>query len=253
MEKRPTRGGRSDVLVVEQPTTVLSGARSAQPDLLKQKSVALTHGDTDLISRIQTDFLRACLPLFFAETNPVRSLGLTSAIAGEGKTLVALLICQAVAAQAQRPVVLVECDWERPSLSRDLDLLTKPGLADWLRGSCDVTAIRHEVLPNLTVIPAGKGGPDAVAALAELDRSVLRESLAMPGQILIVDLPSVLGSYYGGIAARVVEALLLVVRAGSTPATLVTRASEELKGLRVEGVILNQVTTDVPQWLQSLL
>jgi Mrp family chromosome partitioning ATPase len=49
------------------------------------------------------------------------------------------------------------------------------------------------------------------------------------------------------------ESLLLVVRAGSTPASFVSRAMEELKHLRVEGIILNQVQTRVPRWLQSLL
>jgi Mrp family chromosome partitioning ATPase len=55
------------------------------------------------------------------------------------------------------------------------------------------------------------------------------------------------------LAARLAETLFLVVRAGSTPASFVTRATEELKDLRVEGIILNQVHTRVPRWLQSLL
>ncbi|MEO7003578.1 MAG: hypothetical protein ABI068_17255, partial [Ktedonobacterales bacterium] len=194
MSKRPSalRVAKSDVVVATptQVATATSGNRSVvTPDPQQYNRAVMSHGDADLISRVQTDFLHACLPLFFAEQHPVRSLGLTSAIAGEGKTLVALLICHALAAQAQRPVVLVECDWEHSSLSRDLDLLSKPGLADWLRGACDVATIRHEILPNLSVIPAGHGGPDAVVALAELERSALRESLALPDQIMIVDLP----------------------------------------------------------------
>lgn len=248
MDKRNAHDVTSDILVVE----------TEQPDRRSKqhKRVAgapLSHGDANLIERLQTDFLRVCLPLFFAEQKPVRSLGITSAIAGEGKTLSALLICHAVAAQAQRPTVLIECDWEHPTLSRDLNLLTKPGLADWLRDSADISTIRHDLAPNLTFIPAGRGGPDTVAALAERERTAMYESLALPGQIVIMDLPSVLGSYYGVIAARLVEALLLVVRAGSTPAPLVARASDELKGLPVEGVILNQAQTSVPQWLQNLL
>ena len=92
-----------------------------------------------------------------------------------------------------------------------------------------------------------------MTALAELRRQELHERLADPDELMILDLPSVLGSYYGMLAARLAEALLLVVRAGSTPSSFVTRAIEELKQMRVEGIILNQVQTRVPRWLQSLL
>ena len=70
---------------------------------------------------------------------------------------------------------------------------------------------------------------------------------------MILDLPSVLGSYYGVIAARLAESLLIVVRAGATPSPLVTQACAQLKHLRVEGIILNQVQMKSPHWLQSLL
>ena len=67
-------------------------------------------------------------------------------------------------------------------------------------------------MSNLAVVPAGLGGADAMTALAELRRQELHERLADPDELMILDLPSVLGSYYGTLAARLAEALLLVVR-----------------------------------------
>jgi hypothetical protein len=43
------------------------------------------------------------------------------------------------------------------------------------------------------------------------------------------------------------------VRAGSTPAPLVREASNRLQGLQVEGVILNQMQSKIPRWLERLL
>jgi len=217
-----------------------------------KKPRALPKRDSGSIAQLQEQFLHVSLPLLFDESNPLHSLGITSAVVSEGKTLAALLVSHALATSSRRPVVLVECDWERPTLSHDLNLPASPGLAEWLRGTSDRSEIRRQIMPNLTVVPAGLGGADAMTALAELRRPELRERLADPDEILILDLPSVLGSYYGKLAARLAEALFLVVRAGSTPAQFIARACDELKEMRVEGIILNQVQTRVPRWLQGL-
>lgn len=245
----------------ERPTMLVKTLTPQSASSLKIKDTAvvtkwprsLSERDSGSIARLQAGFLHACLPLFFAEQNPVHTVGVTSAVAGEGKTLAALLVSHALATNSRRPVLLVECDWQRPTLSRDLNLPASPGLSEWLRGTTDRSEVRHQIMSNLAVVPAGLGGADAMTALAELRRQELHERLADPDELMILDLPSVLGSYYGTLAARLAEALLLVVRAGSTPSSFVTRAIEELKQMRVEGIILNQVQTRVPRWLQSLL
>jgi Mrp family chromosome partitioning ATPase len=191
--------------------------------------------------------------MFFAEEDPIHCLGLTSAVASEGKTLAAWLTSCALVTGSGRPVVLVECDWERPTFTRDLDLPASPGLAEYLTGQCDRDQIRYPSIPNLTIGPAGQGSADAVTALALLERKELYKRLADPDELMILDLPSVLGSYYGVIAARLAESLLMVVRAGATPSPFVMQACEQLKHLRVEGIVLNQVQMETPRWVQSLL
>ena len=205
------------------------------------------------IGRLQTELLHTCLPLFFDEINPVRSLGFTSAVVGEGKTLLAWLLSHAVATTTHRRIVLVECDWDRPTFSNDLNLQGSPGLAEYLCGMNKRTEVRYEVVPNLTVVPAGVGDGNPMTSLAALQQEQLYDRIADPGELVIVDLPSILGSYYGALVARTAESLLLVVRAAATPSSLVSRARDELKQQRVEGIILNQVHTRIPRWLQSLL
>ena len=221
--------------------------------IVAKKPRALSKHESSSIARLQEQFLHASLPLLFDDDAPLHALGITSAVSSEGKTMAALLVSHALATNSRRPVVLVECDWDHPSLSHDLNLPASPGLSEWLRGASDRDEVRRQIMPNLTVVPAGLGGADAMTALAELHRPELRERLADPDEIIILDLPSVLGSFYGKLAARLAEALFLVVRAGSTPASFVARACDELKEMRVEGIVLNQVQTHVPRWLQGLL
>jgi protein-tyrosine kinase len=250
----------SDRTVVATPDRRKGFLGQIASSLFRNKTRAVARGSGDVTSRetaamvrLQTELLHICLPLFYAEQDPVHILGITSAISGEGKTTAAWLVSNALAASSRRPVVLIECDWQRPTLSRDLELPASPGLAEYLAGTSDRSAIRHQLLPNLTVIPAGEGDRDAMTALAELGREDLRAGISDPDEMMILDLPSVLGSYYGTIAARLADSLLMVVRAGVTPSSYVTRACEELKHQRVEGIILNQVQTQIPGWLQHLL
>lgn len=218
-----------------------------------KKSRHLSGSEAESIARLQAEFLHLSLPLFFAQQDPIQALGVTSAVEGEGKTLAGLLVSHALASNSQRSVILVECDWQRPALSQRLNLAASPGLSEWLRGAADRSEVRRQVAHNLTIVPAGLGGADAMTALAEMNRRDFRERLASPNELLILDLPSVLGSYYGPLAARLADALLLVVRAGSTPSDFVTQACDALKHLRVEGIILNQVQARTPRWLRSLL
>jgi Mrp family chromosome partitioning ATPase len=243
--KAPVRRGKSspEQVSLARPNRL---AIAATPE-------GLTEWGSGPIGRLQSELLHTCLPLFFAEPNPVRSLGFTSAVVGEGKTLLAWLLSHAMATHTNRHVVLVECDWDRPTFSTDLNLPASPGLAEYLSGTSERTEIRYEVLPNLTVVPAGVGDGNPVTALAALQEEQLYDRIADPGELVIVDLPSILGSYYGALAAQAAESLVLVVRAAGTPSSLVMRARGELRQQRVEGIILNQVHTRVPRWLQSLL
>ena len=85
---------------------------------LKQPQV-LSQWESGRVAQLRAEFLHTCLPLFFGEQQPIRSLGITSAVAGEGKTSVAWLVSQALATSSRKSVVLVECDWERPTFSKD--------------------------------------------------------------------------------------------------------------------------------------
>jgi Mrp family chromosome partitioning ATPase len=77
--------------------------------------------------------------------------------------------------------------------------------------------------------------------------------LAHPNEILIIDLPATVTTAYGPFAAQLVDSLILVVRMGITPETLVAEACHYLKDSHVYGVIFNQVASRIPTWLRRIL
>ncbi|HEX6477319.1 MAG TPA: hypothetical protein VF043_00635, partial [Ktedonobacteraceae bacterium] len=132
-----------------------------------------------------------CLSLFFREHAPVRSLGFTSPLNGEGKSFLALVTADLLANDCSEPVTLVECNWENPFLHQHFGFAATPGLAEWLHGECSETAILRRISRNLTVIPAGDGKGDAVALLQHVRQRGLVNMLGHSNGPLVVDLPSV--------------------------------------------------------------
>jgi len=194
-----------------------------------------------------------CLSLFFREHAPVRSLGFTSSLNGEGKSFLALMTASLLADDSGEPVTLLECNWENPFLHQHFGFAPTPGLAEWLRAECGETAIRRKISRNLTVIPAGDGKRDAVALLQHVRQRGLVNMLGRSSGLLVVDLPSVVTTAYGSLAASLVESLIVVVRAGVTSDTMIAEACTRLKDLPVHGLVLNQMTSRVPRWLRQML
>ncbi|MDQ2717876.1 MAG: CpsD/CapB family tyrosine-protein kinase [Chloroflexota bacterium] len=191
--------------------------------------------------------------LFFREQDPVHSLGFTSSIKGEGKSFLATLTALLLANDSHDPVTLLECNWENPTLHEYFGCPRTPGLAEWLRGECDETAIRHQVNGRLTVIPAGDGKRDAVQLLQRMRQDDLLANWTRSKDLLIVDLPSVATTAYGPLAASLVEALIVVVRAGVTPDDLIVETCAQLRDMPVHGLILNQLESRIPRWIRQLL
>ncbi|HEU5439933.1 MAG TPA: CpsD/CapB family tyrosine-protein kinase [Ktedonobacterales bacterium] len=196
---------------------------------------------------------RLSVSLFMREQSPVRSVGFTSAIAGEGKSLLALTTAAVLAEDSIEPVLLLEANWEHPTLHEHFGLPPTPGLAEWLRGECSEEDVRHEVAENLSVVVAGDGRADAVKLLRRLrERSAAYKVTSSPA-LLICDLPPVVTCGYGTLAASTMESVVMVVRAGVTPEDMVAQACSQLEHLPIEGVVLNQMSSRIPLWLQRIL
>jgi protein-tyrosine kinase len=194
-----------------------------------------------------------CLSIFFREQTAVRSLGFTSSVGGEGKSFLASISARSLASDSGNPVTLLECNWEHPRVHDYFGIASSPGLAEFLRGEADERTIRYQIASNLTVIPAGNGRKDAVKLLQQLRQRGSLNTLCQANELLIVDLPPVITTAYGALMASLVDALIVVVRAHVTPDAMVAETCSQLSGLPVEGLLLNQVESHIPRWLQRLL
>jgi len=171
-----------------------------------------------------------------------RSIVVTSALPGEGKTTTAVSLAM-LAASLGRNVVLVDFDTRRPSIHHILRLPLGPGLLEYMSG--EVSSLREVIqfpLPNLTVITAGRGGDVNSVVRAERVEAILTELTQRFDQV-IIDTPPCLAVVDSLVLARLAERVVHVVRWGVTRRESVRAAAQMFDGIdraRI-GIVLSQV------------
>ena len=173
-------------------------------------------------------------------TSDLQVLAVTSAVAGEGKTLTAINLAANMASTERKKVLLVDLDLRRSAIARELDIDPGPGLSEFLMGTIPMEKmIRNSLMPGLSIIPGGQPFPSPADALAgDRFRSFLR-NLRQEFDLVILDTPPILAVPDAVTVAEQVDAFILLFRLNHTPHKLFRQALEELGQGKVMGVVLN--------------
>jgi capsular exopolysaccharide synthesis family protein len=175
-------------------------------------------------------------------TQPLKTLLVTSAVPGEGKTFVTTNLAQAIVRQPDRRALIIDADLRCARLHLPLGAPTSPGLSDYLRGEADEMAvIQHGQEGNLCFIAGGNEVTDPSELLSNGRLKKLIDRLSPMFDWVILDSPPCVPVADASILANMSDGVLLVVRAGSTPSEVAERARQELQGKNVVGVVLNAV------------
>ena len=170
------------------------------------------------------------------------SLAITSAVKGEGKTITSLNLSYIMAKEFKKRVALVECDLRKPSTLIDyIDKADRRGLADVLRGEASLQSVISRLSDTeLYLITSGAGDTTAASELlgTQMFKSAIN-TLKAEFDYVIVDSPPVLPFVDMNLISRIVDGLLVVVRAGKAPKDMVIKAVGSLPPDLVAGVILN--------------
>lgn len=172
-----------------------------------------------------------------------KCLMITSAHAGEGKSLVATNLAISMAQDHQR-TLLIGADLRRPSLQKLFSSESHAGLADVLKGEAMWTDVLiREPVPGLDVLPSGRA-PSRPAELLGSRRwpELLKEASGHYDRILL-DAPPILGVSDALILLGHTDAVLFVVRYGVTHSLGARHAVNRIKdsGAPCAGVIMNGV------------
>ena len=172
-----------------------------------------------------------------------RSLLVTSAAPGEGKTTTAANLAAAHAEQGKR-TLLIDGDLRRPSVHRNFNVPSVVGLSNVLLGElCWRDAlIPAEGTAGLDILPAGPPSRKASDLVGRGLAELLEEATA-EYDLLILDAPPLLGFAEPLQMAASVDGVIVVARAGQTRRKAVASVLATLQRLRatVVGIVLNEV------------
>jgi polysaccharide biosynthesis transport protein len=172
-----------------------------------------------------------------------RSLLVTSAAPGEGKTTTAANLAAAHAEQGRR-TLLIDGDLRRPSVHRNFNLPSVIGLSNALLGEIPwrEAVIEAEAIPGLFILPAGPPSRRASDLVGRGLVELLAEASA-EFDLVMLDAPPLLGFAEPLQMATAVDGVLVVARAGQTSRKAVATVLATLNRLRakVVGVVLNEV------------
>ncbi len=199
-------------------------------------------------SLLAESFRTTLTSIFFSGNDGTRPrvIVLTSASPKEGKTTVASNLAISVA-EINQQVVLIDADMRRPRLHNVFNLDNNYGLGDLLISNQSLdeaqveAALRPTGIPGLSIMTSGTHRHTA-STLVHSDRlpeliSILRKKF----DTVVIDTPPMVNISDARMLARHGDALILVVRSGSTTrdaAALAQRRFAE-DGIPVMGVILN--------------
>jgi len=181
--------------------------------------------------------IRAVRAAFWFASHEPRTVAITSARPGEGKTTTAIALGRSAALNGER-VIVVDCDIRQPSLGEG------PGLSDYLRGEVRLADVTHrDPLTALFFVPVGTpsesgGGPFMTEGMAR----VLAE-LKQHYDLVILDSPPVLAMTDARVIARIADTTLLCVRWRDTPHSVAGRSLAMLQDAQahVAGAILTRI------------
>ena len=209
----------------------------------------VTLSDPDGAAAQSYKMLRATV-LFIARSSQVRTLMVTSATAGEGKTITVANLAVALAQSGQR-VAMVSADLHRPMLESLFDLSDLQGLGDVMWGRCRVSDVLVPLRGDrLQLLPSGSARLEGSELLGTEAMSSVLAGLAAVHDIVLVDTPPVLSSADALNLAPLVDAVVLVADARQATYEMIQEARARLDhvGANVIGAVLNNLDGSHSRW-----
>ena len=177
--------------------------------------------------------------------NNWKTLAVTSAHSGAGKTLTAVNLAITIAKERNQTVLLVDMDFKGPNVLDMLGLSTDKGLLDYLAGEAELSEILvNPGLERLTLLPSTPVAGTTSEWLSSPRMKAVLEDIVnrYSDRLVIFDLPPLLRDDDALVFTPYTDAALLVVESEvSTPEDM-ERCVQLLEGSNILGTVFNKAS-----------
>jgi succinoglycan biosynthesis transport protein ExoP len=173
---------------------------------------------------------------------PIRSLVVSSATPGDGKSTVVFSLAKTAAIMGKK-VLLVDCDLRKPKIHKLSKLNNLWGLSSLISSDIDVKQVIQEMpeLKGLSVITAGPVPPDPARLLSSDKMIQLMDYFSDNFDLVIYDTPPLSGLVDARLVAIHTDGIMLVVRIDKTDKSVVKQVVDMLKAspINLLGTVVN--------------
>ena len=179
-------------------------------------------------------------------------VAISSAIAGEGKTVSTVNLAANLASTGRKRVLLIDLDLRKSDLAKGLRFPSTPGVVEFLGGSASLNEVLRFVgAQGLNVIPSGKLVPNPWGLLAGEKFRIFLQELRVQYDVILLDTAPMLPVSDTLILRDIVDGIVLVHRLGYTPHNLFRQALEDIGEKKLIGVLLNGVEPQSERYYQK--
>jgi len=174
----------------------------------------------------------------------IRTIAITSPVKRDGKTTVSVNLAAAIALEYEEKVIVIDADLRAPSVHRYFNCDGVQGLTEFLTSNTIgnvKSLVRDTHVNGLRFIPAGKPTRFASELLAKEKMRRLIEDVhaEFPGYMVIIDSPPVLATPDPLVLSRLVDGVIMVIRARKTPKDYLAKALSAFSANKILGIVLN--------------
>ena len=196
---------------------------------------------------------------FMNNKNKLKSLLVTSTLAGEGKSWISANLAVTFA-QMGKKVIILDADMRKGRQYRIFNISPIPGLSNYLSGYTDnekevdlADFVQETEIENLYVIPAGNIPPNPSELLVSESMIELIEKLKEICDIIIIDGPPTQIVTDSLILTRIADSTAIVAESNKTKKESLRRIIDNIQkvGGKVAGIILNKVQLSTKKYEQS--
>jgi len=173
-----------------------------------------------------------------------KTIMVTSATDSEGKTLIAANLAAGIATDLQAHALLVDCDLRRSSLAQWFGMQNGKGLSDYLVGDRKISDLLMETgVEKLSLLSGGsiQDNPTELIGSKKMEALVHELKSRYNDRYVIFDSTPLLATSEPEILSKLVDGIIIVVRAGVTPRETIKQALSSIEKGKILGFVLNHV------------
>jgi len=178
-----------------------------------------------------------------ASGKPPRTILITSALRGEGKSFVACNLAVSISQSLEEHVLLMDADLRDPSVHQMFGIpSSREGLSTLLAKEAVLSDLLKKTdIDKLSILPAGNSTetPSELLSSSRMKDLIREVKDRYPDRFVIIDGPPLQLTAETHVLANEVDAIIFVVRHGRTPRDAAKSAMEKIQKEKLLGVVYN--------------